>query len=391
MTQPLVSFVVATFNRGPVLVDCLRHTMQCGLAEEAFEIIVVDNASTDGTPELLDALPLVKLIRLNKNEGPVAKNHALRQARGEFIVLLDDDAFALPGATTAMLEHFRNDPALGAAVFDVMLPDGTREGSAYPDVFIGAGTALRKEVLERVGLLPAEYFMQAEEYDLSFRILAAGFSIRRFADMPLRHLKTPGARVTQRTTRLDVRNNLYLLAKYVPAPLCFSLAADWLARYWMMARMRDAELPGGEHQRAYLAGAAEGLARWSAQRKRGRRLKPAALETIFKFQQIQDCLAGAQRRHRLQRIILADFGKNMLAYFRAANRLGIQIVAICDDQLGGPGKEYRGVPIRRFLEVADLAVDAWVSSNMSPTQAPRRVAQLRNCVRSPVIDLFEDP
>ncbi len=124
--QPHVTFVVATFNRGPVLVDCLRHTMNCGLSEEAFEIIVVDNASTDGTPELLASLPQVKVIHLARNEGPVAKNHAMRQARGAIIVLLDDDAFPLPGASAAMVEHFHNDPSLGAAVFDVMgFADGT--------------------------------------------------------------------------------------------------------------------------------------------------------------------------------------------------------------------------------------------------------------------------
>ena len=113
--------------------------------------------------------------------------------------------------------------------------------------------------------------MQAEEYDLSFRILQAGFSVQRFWDMPLMHLKSPGARIGQRTTRLDVRNNMYLLARYVPAPLCHAYAADWLARYWMMAQNRDARPDAqphpqeGTHRKAYMRGAAEGFARWNAQ------------------------------------------------------------------------------------------------------------------------------
>jgi len=388
-----VSFVLATFNRGAVLVDCLRQTLACGLDPETFEILVVDNASTDGTPDRMAPLlcqgrPGVRLIRLPRNQGPVAKNHALRQARGQYIVLLDDDAFPLPGAVPAMLRHFQEDPTLGAAVFDVQLPDGTREGSAYPDVFIGAGTGLRAAVLERAGLLPAEFFMQAEEYDLSFRILDAGYAIRRFADMPLRHLKSPGARIAQRTTGLDVRNNLYLLAKYVPAPLCFALAGDWLARYWMMAQGRDAAAKGRAHQQAFIRGAAAGLAHWSAQRQRCRRLAPATLETIFKFAQIRQRLAGAQRQQRLERIVLADLGKNMLAYYRAAADLGITVVAIADDQLAGSGREYRGISLCTRAQAQALAADAWVISNMSPTQSPHRAATLRAMGTRPVIDLF---
>ncbi len=137
-----------------------------------------------------------------------------------------------------MVRHFRDNPTLAAAVFDVTLPDGSKEASAFPDVFIGAGTGLRRSALEKIAgsekkessiaTLPSHFFMQAEEYDLSFRLLDAGYSIQRFWDLALTHLKTPNARIGERTTRLDVRNNLYLLAKYIPAPLCHQLAADWL-------------------------------------------------------------------------------------------------------------------------------------------------------------------
>ena len=187
---PRISFVLATFNRGPVLIDCLRQTLDRCATElpspsnaGSVEILIVDNASTDGTPELVAATfateSRIRLIRRARNEGPVAKNHALPQARGQFIVFLDDDAFPLPGALPRMLAHFAADPTLGAAVFNVLLPDDTPECSAYPDVCIGAGTAFRADVLRQVGGLPPEFFMQAEEYDLSFRILGAGYRIER--------------------------------------------------------------------------------------------------------------------------------------------------------------------------------------------------------------------
>ena len=443
---PLVSFVLATYNRGPVLVDCLRQVQSCGLAPCDFEIIVVDNASTDSTPELLTReLPEVQLIRLSRNEGPVAKNYAIARACGQFVVFLDDDAFPLPGAMPRMLEHFTAKPLLGAAAFNVMLPDGTQECSAYPDVCIGAGTGFRKEVLDRVGPLPAEFFMQAEEYDLSFRILRAGYQVRRFEDLPLRHLKTPQARIGQRTTRLDVRNNLYLLARYIPAPLCYQLAADWLSRYWMMAVDRDrlgGGTPGGGHRKAFMQGAAEGLAKWSARRQGcvpgddtsfsggasaphaqrgpcptghgtrvgppGTRVRPPGLlesgviEQIFKFQEIESKLAAARQRLGFSRILLADFGKNMLAYYLAAKKSGLIISAVVDDRLAVPPpplpqandqprlyqRDYRSLPILPWSQARQLPFDAVIISNLSPVHARWQRVELQGICAVPVIDLF---
>ena len=400
-STPLISFVLATFNRGSILVDCLRQLSACGLSPEQYEIIVTDNASTDLTAELVSQhLPHVTLIRLATNQGPVAKNHSLARATGQFILFLDDDAFPLPGAIVHMLRHFQDDPQLAAAVFDVILPDGSQECSAYPDVFIGAGTAFRKSVLEQVGGLPMEFFMQAEEYDLSFRILRAGHKIQRFADMPLRHLKAPNARIAHRTTQLDVRNNLYLLAKYVPAPLCFELAADWLARYGMMALNRDAADHTSVHRTAFMKGAAEGLGRWTQQRRcknspsvsLPQLLSEAVVEQIFKMKQTQARLADAQQRFHFSRILCADLGKNMLAYYRAAEALHVSIVAIADDLLAAPAempsREYRGVPLISWSQARALKYDAILVSNLSPVHARRRAAALLMSEKVPVLELF---
>ena len=92
---------------------------------------------------------------------------ALSKTRGKYVVFLDDDSFPLPGSVPRMVRHFQADPMLGAAVFTVTLPDGSRECSAYPDVFIGCGTGFRRRALEQAGGLPEDFFMQAEEYDLS--------------------------------------------------------------------------------------------------------------------------------------------------------------------------------------------------------------------------------
>jgi len=401
-SRPTVSFVIATHNRGAVMVDCLRRTIAAAgpVFGERYSITVVDNASRDDTASLVETLaaevPAVRLIRLKMNCGPVAKNIALAGNNADIIVLMDDDAYPLPGAVARMVQHFQEDAELGAAVFDVTLPNGAKEASAYPDVFIGAGTALRGTALRETaaaspefpgrGFLPADFFMQAEEYDLSFRMLARGWRVQRFWDMPLLHLKTPGARIGTRTTRLDVRNNLWLLARYVPTPLCSELAADWLARYWRMALGRDEGSATASHRAAFLRGAAEAFGHWAHQHAAGAPvLNGDTLERIFKFNAIARKLARAKEETGLRRIALGDWGKNILAYWRAAREVGVECTAIVDGRLAGG--EYRGVPI-----VPESAfngnVDAIVVTAMSRVHAERRVGELRRSMSVPVIDLF---
>jgi GT2 family glycosyltransferase len=403
--RPTVSFVIATHNRGAVLLDCLRKTIDVALpalGAGRFSIAVVDNASTDDTAAGMARLaarePALRFIQLEKNCGPVAKNAALEGSAADLIVLMDDDAYPLPGALARMVQHFQEDPHLGAAVFDVTLPSGAREASAYPDVFIGAGTALRGRALREVaavakdrpgrGFLPADFFMQAEEYDLSFRFLARGWRVQRFWDMPLMHLKTPGARIGTRTTRLDVRNNLWLLARYVPQPLARQLAADWLARYWSMAAGRDAQAGGASHKAAFLRGAAEGFSCWNRQHAAGRSLLNGdTLEQIFKFNAIARKLARACREHSIRRIAFGDWGKNILPFARAAADLGIEVTGILDSRLASAGLEYRGIPV--ISEGAfDGNADAVVITALSRVHAERRAAELRRTLSLPVLDLF---
>jgi GT2 family glycosyltransferase len=418
--HPTVSFVVATHNRGPILIDCLRRTLHCGLQVDQLNIIVIDNASSDGTPELVEAFAReharnLRLIRLTRNCGPVAKNLGINENSADILIVMDDDAFPLPGAVAQAIHHFQKDPRLGAAVFDVALPDGSKEASAYPDVFIGAGTAFRREALEQAaagparrrpgrGLFPADFFMQAEEYDLSFRLLARGWSVHRFCDMPLMHLKAPGARISQRTTLLDIRNNLWLLARYLPEPLCHQLAADWLNRYFQMARMRDGSEPTSAHRKAFIQGAREGLFHWKSQRDEGSLLLDGeTIERVFKFKSIRQRLARLKDQTGCRRIAFGDWGKNMLAYWQGAREVGLEVVAIVDGNLAppdfsAPGADadlnYRGVPViseNTFRRHFQCRADVVVITAMSPVHAGRRLAALQRLFANSgvaVADLF---
>jgi hypothetical protein len=281
-----------------------------------------------------------------------------------------------------MIRHFEANPSLGAAVFDITLPDGSRECSAYPNVFIGCGTGFRRRALAHVGGLPEDFFMQAEEYDLSLRLLAAGWDMRRFDDLHVNHLKTPTARKSTRTTRFDVRNNLTLVARYFPDRWVMPFALDWTRRYAMLAAARG-------HRWAHWQGVAEGVIR----AVRGVERQPVSDQAFEKFARI-DAIERRMRDARdgmgFKAIVLADLGKNTLGYWLAAEACGLKVVAVADDNLGGRGWRYRGVPIVKNDEARHVPFDAVVISNMSPVHAALRRAWWRQAQRGPVIDFFEN-
>jgi GT2 family glycosyltransferase len=378
----IVSFVISTYNRRDVLLHTLRLVQQCGIARNGFEILVVDNASRDGTARAIEAdFPDVRVFELSSNRGACAKNVAIQRAQGRYIVFLDDDSYPQPGSIARMVRYFETDPSLGAAVFDVNLPDGSRECSAYPDVFIGCGTGFRRRALDEVGMLPTDFFMQAEEYDLSLRLLDAGWEVRRFDDLHVTHLKTPGARHSARTMRLDVRNNILIARRYLPAEWSRRFAWDWTRRYWRIASSKKQRL-------AFALGLAQGLSRTILPWKR----RPVRLEVFDRFTrltQIEERLKEAIYRHRLQSVLLLDYGKNVLPYRLAARRCDLEIVAIADNRLVGTGR-YDGIPIVNDWVARRLNYDAAIVSNSSPVHAQARVSMWKQFDNRPVIDLLAE-
>src|SRR3990172_601948 len=108
--------------------------------------------------------------------------------------------------------------------------------------------------------------MQAEEYDLSFRLVNAGWKVEVFDDLYVEHLKTEHARRSERTTFYDVRNNLRVIARYLPTPQGRVYREDCLQRYEWLA-WRDGQ------ERAYNRGVRAGrrrsfLERWTYHRRR---------------------------------------------------------------------------------------------------------------------------
>jgi GT2 family glycosyltransferase len=383
--RPFLSIVLATYNRRDVVLDTLARLRQCELEPYQYEVIIVDNASTDGTFEALRNCPGVTVRALDRNLGSCAKAVGARHARGEVILFLDDDSFPRPGCLDRMLRRFATDPTLGAAGFTVHLPDGSQECSALPHVFVGCGVGLRARALNEVGGLDRSFFMQAEEYDLSFRLLQAGWRVEIFADLEVNHLKSPQARRSRRTTFHDVCNNLRVIARYLPEAYADIYREDWLLRYrWF------AEKAG--HITAYERGVSVGRQRAQGDQwaRRRWRLSPDVLEEVLSWSAIERRMQelAAEGQHR---IVLADFGKNVYAFKRGADRAGLEVLAIADDFFAGAARTYRGIPLVTTDAALALNPQAIVVSNTSYVHAERRRKELTGRTPTPVLSWFPRP
>lgn len=202
--RPSLSVVIPTYNGRGLLDACLASLMRHA-PHEAVEVIVSDDASTDGTAEwLLDAYPEVQIVRLPVNRGFVAAaNAGIAAARGRFIQLLNNDAEVCEGWFEAGLRPFAN-PAIGSVAPLVLVrSDPSRVDSAgdqyglvgWPSkrghgepasswesrgpgkVFGASGSSAiyRAEALQTVGGYDPAFGSYYEDIDLAFRLRWAGY------------------------------------------------------------------------------------------------------------------------------------------------------------------------------------------------------------------------
>lgn len=395
------SVVIATRNRREALVETLA------LVPRAFEVIVVDNASDDGTADAVRAArPDAVVIASAKNLGPVAKTLALDLVSNPLVAALDDDCAPDPDTWDQMAGRFEADRDLLCAGWGVRVPApaasagiaGAQPGvvspyegwdcSALPRVFAGAGAAFRADALRAVGGWDRRLFMQAEEYDLVFRLCAlvgTGRAAANFYDLRAVHRKSPLARAPERTLRLDARNNAILAGRWLPEPWSTLFAADWRDRYGALARLGGAPgaaLDGGRE--AALLGPRGTDARARAP------LGEPLFDTLFGLSRI----TGAMRALRdagVRRVLLTPLGKNILMFHTGAVRAGLRVVAVADDRFADAragAHSYRGAPILSVdgaLGAADARFDAVVIADSAPIHAARAAERWRALTTAPVL------
>jgi len=296
-----VTVVVVTWQAGHLLAACLDSVLA---SDCPHRLLVVDNASTDSTADLLGTrYPDVPVARQPRNLGFAGGAAAgLDLVRTPYAVLLNDDAVASPGWLAALVAALDAYPRAGAVASKVLLEDGrinsagglvTRDGYGVdrgygePDdgrwdlpgeVFVAPGTAcaLRMTAVREVGGMAAPYFLYYEDTDLCWRLWLAGWSVRYEPAAVVRHRHAASAGVGSPVHRFyDARNRLLTLTRCAPA----GLALGQVARYplttlsWAGAAVRArgperARLLGVARSRVAAGASYAGMLPWALRTRR---------------------------------------------------------------------------------------------------------------------------
>ncbi len=226
-----LSIIIVNYNVKEFLLNLLQ-SIRNAMNNFAVEIIVVDNASDDGSIELLkEKYPDVKLIVNEKNVGfGAANNQALQIARGKYFLLINPDTIIKENTLNEMISFFRRTPGAGIAGCKVLNPDGTlqlacRRGFPGPwtsftkvmglsrifpnsklfarynltylnenqtyevDAVSGAFMMMRRELYEKIGGFDQQFFMYGEDLDLCYRSQKSGYKVYYLHTTEVIHFK----------------------------------------------------------------------------------------------------------------------------------------------------------------------------------------------------------
>lgn len=216
---PDLSICIVNYNAKKLLDECLE-SIYCNTKRISFEIFVVDNGSVDGSTSMVkEKYPEVKLIENDCNVGfAKANNQALRESQGRYVLLLNNDTVVLPNALDKLVEFMDSHPEAGACGARLLNPDGTlqpqcRRGFQTPiaavshllyldrlfpksrifgkyfltyldsdkthevDTVSGACELVRREAMDKVGMLDEQFFIYSEDIDWCLRIKKAGWKV----------------------------------------------------------------------------------------------------------------------------------------------------------------------------------------------------------------------
>lgn len=235
-----LSIVTVSYNTRELLRDCLQSI--AAQTRVSHEVIVVDNASVDGTPAFIaERFPYVRLILNPSNSGfSAANNRGIREASGQFLLLLNPDTIILDGALDRMVHYLESHPQAGIVGAKLMNADETaqKQYTWCPNLFTyifdrimlwlwgerdsgdvefvtGACLMIRAETMRQIGTLDENIFMYAEDADLCLRANRAGWKVYHNADAHIVHLAGQASRRDVAARVLNARQAfLYFFRKH---------------------------------------------------------------------------------------------------------------------------------------------------------------------------------
>ena len=262
------SVVIAMFNEYTNIARCLNAVLSQDLPADEYEVIVVDNASTDGSRELVqEKYPAVRLLALDANYGFVGgSNRGAEQARGTWVVFLNADTRVEGDWLRQLLAVAESQPGIGAvhaaqemvwtanedADGDLVVPDICRWGfvryksvrrsdAPFPTLHVSGASAMirRSWILENLPVFDESFFIYAEDRDVGLRLNGEGYRVMAVPRAVIRHYQGKSAISgwkALRKARLAMRNgwrayfkNLYVteFLLYAPAVWLGSVLKPW--------------------------------------------------------------------------------------------------------------------------------------------------------------------
>lgn len=249
---PLVTIGIISFNR----CTALRFTLKAllAVAYPNIEIIVVDNASSDGTDTMVaEEFPAINFLKLSENTGTSARNIFLKKARGSYIFCYDDDSIpAAPDTISKIIGYMENNPDIAALSTNCYQPrTGIEEtvgwemfsrkiaGNVYEGVYIlEGGVCFRTSALAQAGYYDEENLWGAEGTDLALQFLKNGQRMVLHRDFTTLHFKHWAGRPKNRDTHWKTQNMIFMLAKHFPLWAFLPLSFGYVLRRFVGIAIR---------------------------------------------------------------------------------------------------------------------------------------------------------
>ncbi len=216
---PPVSVVFLAHNRKPELQEALRRMVsESGYPRDKLEVVVVDNNSDDGTVAMVhEHFPDVRVVRNARNLGAPGWNAGFKIAGGDYILILDDDAYLPPGGLEQAVTSAQEDDA-DLVSFTVVssLEPGSRFTDSYRTGLLsywGCAALVSRRALSALGGYDPNIFIWANELDFTMRLLDHGFRHLFLPEVEAVHMKRLVIGFDPLKHRMRSRHFAYVAAK----------------------------------------------------------------------------------------------------------------------------------------------------------------------------------
>lgn len=225
------SIIIVNTNNKKLLEECLSSIYDF-TKELEFEIIVCDNGSTDGSPQMVEKkFPQVKLLAFKENLGFIkAVNKGIGAARGEYVIFLNDDTRLIENSFLKLISFMEKHPKAAIASPKLLYPDLSpqRHGNIFSSLALfsdkvreskfvsGACMVLRRTILDKIGWLDENLYFYNDDIDICLRARKAGYKVYYFPETRIIHYGGASSRRTfnPKLVLAGIQGGLYLAYKH---------------------------------------------------------------------------------------------------------------------------------------------------------------------------------